>query len=636
MGNYSNLKYTWKDYQEDIAPIIDRIYLLYGGFSFITVLVQLFIRWEDVNALVINSSFCALLLGIYSFRKRINTHFKVIFLCTLASISIISSALYNGLAGTGFMTLLALILTISIFYKTWVSVFIAFLAVAGMIVLIILLSLGKIHYGMEVYERMNSLGLWFPTILTLISVIFICITSLNYLRTRMFSHLQNLYLLNQDLLKHQAKLKKLAHYDTLTGLPNRVKFFEDLLRAEGEDQLGSGFLVIANIRQFRLANLLLGTEQADEILEMLGQIFSRKIHSPHMGSRMMGDEFLFWIALEQRQELIESLRDLETAVKKELSTDVADGFAIEFSISAAFHGSGDSLKSSFSHVGLAQGYAKKGKSYVTFFEERMLQDLEQEMELLSKLKLAIERQDFTMYYQMQIETRTLNTAGVESLVRWKNRGSMVSPGVFIPIITKHNLTLPFGYMTIELVYQDIPLLFEKYGKHITVSINISPILFLSNGFIDYMESVNRKYGINPNTIILEITEDVFAEDQTRIQIIMEALRKKGFLISLDDFGTGFSSLSYLSNIALDEVKIDQSFIQRITEDKKQLSVVLSICSIADAMGFKVVAEGIETEEQLEALKEIGCHCIQGYYFSRPEPLSVICDHSAENVSSSSL
>lgn len=636
MSLYLNKKYSWKDYQEDIAPIIDKVYLLYGISSLVTCFIQVLIKYKDTQALIINATFSAVLLGIYIFRNRIKTQFKVLFICTLTSVSIVTSALFRGLMGSGSLTLLALVLIVSIFYRPWVSIFIASLAIAGTALLMIFLSLGKIHYGVEVYERMNSLGLWVPTILALIAVIFICITSLNYLRSKMFTHLEDLYLSSQELLRHQAELKKLAHYDSLTGLPNRVNLFESLYKAETERTLGEGFMVIANIRQFRLANLLLGTEQADEILEQLGEIFSKVISTPHFVSRLVGDEFLFWVALEQRPDLLAFLRVLEESVKNELSADIAEGFSIEFSFSAAFHRSGDSLKSSFSHAGLAQGYAKKGQSYVCYFEGRMLQDMEQEVEILGKLNQAIMKKDFTMYYQMQVETKTLKTVGVESLVRWKNNGSMVSPGVFIPIITKHNLTLPFGYMTIEMVYQEIPQLFEKYGETITVSINISPILFLSNGFIDFMESMNSKYKINPDTVILEITEDVFAEDQSKIQIILKALREKGFLISLDDFGTGFSSLSYLSNIALDEVKIDQSFIQRITEDKKQLSVVLSICSIADAMGFKVVAEGIETKEQLGALKDIGCHCIQGFYFSRPEPLLIFPHQSAENVSSSSL
>ncbi|PKA11638.1 histidine kinase, partial [Leptospira meyeri] len=247
--------------------------------------------------------------------------------------------------------------------------------------------------------------------------------------------------------------------------------------------------------------------------------------------------------------------------------------------------------------------------------------IEREQKLKNYLEKAINHKNFKIAYQEKVDISSKQTVGLEALARWSlPEFGNISPEEFIPIITKSELIVPFGKCIFEKTISHIPKLLDLYGKKIQISINISPIFFLYPNFNDYIIQYLSEHRINPKNIIFEITEDVFLDEIETIQKIVSELRSNGISVSLDDFGKGYSSLHYMQKIQFDELKIDKSFLDDIANSDRNFLLLESICHLADSLGLKTIAEGIENEEQLQRLKQTSCHVVQGYLYSRPQIL----------------
>ena len=241
------------------------------------------------------------------------------------------------------------------------------------------------------------------------------------------------------------------------------------------------------------------------------------------------------------------------------------------------------------------------------------------MQLL--LEKAVEHNEFSVVYQSKVNMRTKETVGVEALSRWETANiGEVSPEVFIEKLTKLNLIIPFSKKIITQILSDIPRLKREINPELLVSINISPVMFLEHNFVEYIMNALAEQQVEPGSIILEITEDVFVDDAEKIKQVFTELRSHGIGVSLDDFGKGYSSLSYISSFEFTEIKVDRVFIENICNDKRSYSLFQSICSIAAAYNYKVVAEGVEREDQISTILGAGCDIAQGYYFSKPKAL----------------
>lgn len=604
-----NNPFNWKKYLMDVEPIINRTYLIYGIFGLISTLVQYFYEYNDMKARFLNFFYGIICLLIYSFRKRIPVRFKVLFLSTLAFIGIFITQVVNGLLGTGFIQSVALLLTIIIFFRTRYALmmYALLLAIPGYLACGVIT--GRRIYSLEVLERMNSIGLWVPFLLNLAAIGLICIMAIDYFRREVFGQV--------------TKLERFAHYDPLSGLPNRSYFFESMEEREKKKQLEKGgALLLINLKQFRITNMLLGPELADEILRLTGEVISGGILGEHdLACRLMGDEFLIWtditddVSLDVLKERI--LVNTRKAVKAEMSQEVNLNFA-----AAYYEGGRDHIQAAYSRVVLAMNRAKaNGDGKLVFYCKKMKQGFEQESRLYEELSEAISAGEIEMFYHEQRSMDGEKVVGLESLARWKKkRGEYISPAVFVPLVNKYNLILPFGYLTMELVFRDLARLMEIYGPDISVSLNISPVLFLSTGFSDYLREQKEAFAVKDDVLVLELTEDIFVEDRELLARIFAELKDAGFRISLDDFGTGYSSLSYLGSIDFDEVKIDKSLVDNIDKDRKQLGVIEAICQLSGRMDFTIVAEGVEREEQMVRLREAGCHRVQGFLHSRPRPV----------------
>ncbi len=271
---------------------------------------------------------------------------------------------------------------------------------------------------------------------------------------------------------------------------------------------------------------------------------------------------------------------------------------------------------------MALTYAKGPvESNIIAYDKKLETSLKEDSFLRERLEDALYNSKFDVHYQAKVNTKTKEIVSFEALSRWYDTEiGMVSPTVFIPALEEMNRATHFGRIVIERVLAEHKSLCKKYGAHIRVSVNISPSHLIAPGFIEFVENAIEKSGVDPDRIIFEITEDVMIENFERAMAVFEKLRKIGIWISLDDFGSGYSSLNYLAKFDIDELKIDKSFVDQIEVNGKIDSMLEAIMQLALDYNINVVAEGVETPMQYAKLLEIGCDEIQGYYFSRPEPL----------------
>ena len=267
---------------------------------------------------------------------------------------------------------------------------------------------------------------------------------------------------------------------------------------------------------------------------------------------------------------------------------------------------------------------ESGRNSIAYFETPMLTDYIENVQMEDELKTAVETGSFELYYQPQFDSLSKKLRGVEALLRWRNqKGKMVSPSVFIPIAEKDGLIVQIGNWVLEEGIKAYKQWYDRYQYPMMLSLNISPIQYKRRDFVHTLLSLIEKYEIDPKLIELEITESVLIDDFDSVVDKLHTLKEYGIKISLDDFGTGFSSLSYLKGLPIDTLKIDKTFIDTVIDDTSTRVITESIIAMVKKLGCETVAEGVETPEQLEYLKGVNCDNIQGFLLGRPMPASEI-------------
>ncbi|MDD3205062.1 MAG: GGDEF domain-containing phosphodiesterase [Lachnospiraceae bacterium] len=260
-----------------------------------------------------------------------------------------------------------------------------------------------------------------------------------------------------------------------------------------------------------------------------------------------------------------------------------------------------------------------GKGSIQYFNSEILNDFLENVVIEHKLKEAMGMNCFFLCYQPQYCTKTHILRGVEALMRWRDiDGNIISPTVFIPIAEKNNLIIPIGDWVINESLKTYAEWKAKYHYSFKLSINISAIQYKRKDFVSKLLNALKKYKVDSNDVELEITESVLIEDFDDVIQKMIMLRDYGIAVSLDDFGTGFSSLSYLKGLPINTLKIDKSFVDTIMKDEPSRIIVESIISMAQRLGYETIAEGVETKEQYEYLKSIDCDTIQGFLIGKPK------------------
>lgn len=424
-----------------------------------------------------------------------------------------------------------------------------------------------------------------------------------------------------NLISQEKKIRHLAYYDQLSDLPNR-NMFKEHVNSRIEANVSRAHLILMDIKDFKFFNSILGNEFGDQLIGVIGLVLKKLSSEDIFIARLSGNEFALWIENSDDFQVKQIMNTFRGQFAEEIK-NIDFNQRIYFHISyCSYEEDGLDFESYYKKAAIALNFAKDNSPNKIFKFERVMADsIENEALIRNHLEKAILNKEFEIYYQNKVRIKDTKIVGVEALARWNSKIlGPISPAVFIPSIDKANLTTKFSKMIIEKVLKDYPRVEEKLSQNISVSINISPLFFFEKDFTSFIIKSISNSGVKAENVILEITEDIFINDFNSIQRIISELKSFGIRISLDDFGTGYSSLNYLKNLDLDELKIDKSLMQGILTDERDLKLLKAIELIAKAYGYSVVAEGIETNEQLEKIIEANFDIVQGYIYSKPEPL----------------
>jgi len=431
-----------------------------------------------------------------------------------------------------------------------------------------------------------------------------------------------------DVTKYKNQndeLTYMAYYDSLTGLYNRNYFVlslgEMVSKAEQNNAVVS--ILFIDVDDFRKVNDGMGILEGDEVVQSIGLSFKKMMDENLIISHFNSDIFCMAIYDPVGRRSVESIVD---KIREIMRTPIklVSGKEVTLTVSVGVAEYPESTNNYLELINLAEivmlKAKNKGKNNVQYYDKPIIDEFIGNIEIEKKMSKALKNQNFVMYYQPQYDTNTRELRGVEALVRWCDEdGKLVSPETFIPIAEKNGSILLLGDWIIEECLSDLSRWKEKHNnmEDFLLSINVSSIQFKNKNFVKYLISIIKKYGISPTTVELEITESVFIDNMEEIIHKMKLLKDFGIRFSMDDFGTGFSSLSYLRELPIDTLKIDKSFIDDVVTDGSTRTIAESIIDLSKKLGFDTIAEGVEQEVQYSLLKNIGCENIQGFYLGKP-------------------
>jgi len=415
-----------------------------------------------------------------------------------------------------------------------------------------------------------------------------------------------------------------AEHDALTGLPNRLLLNDRLGQAVAlAERHGCQVAVLfLDMNGFKHINDSLGHSIGDKLLQSIGARLANCVHAPDTVSRYGGDEFVVLLSeMRKPEDAAVAARKLLEALAETYSIDGRDlhvGTSIGVSI---YPDDGLDVETLIKNADLAMYQAKEnGYQSYQFFRPAMNVRAVERQSIEEHLRRALERQELTLHYQPKINLGTGAIIGAEALLRWTHpvRGA-VSPAQFIPVAEDCGLILPIGDWVLREACAQARA-WENAGlPAITMAVNVSALQFRKPNFLGDVHSALLETGLDPKYLELELTESALITRTESTASILTALRGIGVRVSVDDFGTGYSSLSYIRKFPLDALKIDQSFIRQITTIPDETTIVRAIISLGRSLDLRVIAEGVETRDQLDFLKAQGCDEAQGYYFSRPVP-----------------
>ena len=428
----------------------------------------------------------------------------------------------------------------------------------------------------------------------------------------------------------KSQNNKLLFSDMLTGLPNRLQLQSYLMHAintcKSNDKKGAVLLV--DLDDFKNLNDTLGHNVGDLYLKEIADRLQSNVRINDIVGRLGGDEFI--IILEHlspdETEAIRAVKLISNKILSKLSEPClldTHRYQGQCSIGVTlFGGTNVDVGNLLKQAEICMFEAKnKGRNNVQIFEPQMEQLVTNKASLLRDLQIAIKKKQLELYYQVQVDSAK-NLFGVEALVRWIHpQKGIISPIEFIPLAEETGLIVPIGDWVLDKACAQIKAWeLDPKTKDLVISINVSSKQIHDEKFPMLVRKAIQKHQINAKNLKLELTESSLLEDIEANATTMSLLKKDGVQLSLDDFGTGYSSLQYLKQLPLDELKIDRSFVKDITSDNQDRSIVKTIITLAESVGMSVLAEGVETEEQLEILVKNGCQRFQGYLFGSPVPI----------------
>lgn len=433
----------------------------------------------------------------------------------------------------------------------------------------------------------------------------------------------------------EEKIRFLAHYDSLTGLPNRQLFLEYVSQAIFTAQRDNSkvALLYLDLDRFKRINDTLGHSAGDKLLKEIANCLGDSVRSSDIIakasftkkpgvtlSRLGGDEFTILLTALAEEEhaarvahrILELLSHPVRIAGQEVYVSGSIGISI-------FPSDGDDVDTLLRNADVAMYHAKEnGRNTFQFFSEQMNNRAMERLNIETALKKGLERNELILYYQPQIDLRTGELAGLEALVRWLHpEMGLVPPSMFIPIAEESGLIVAVGEWVMFEACRQVRQWQDEGLTPIRMAVNISGLQFKQQSLIPVVQQALRQSGIEARYLELELTESSIMQNVDQVNETLVRLKEIGVHLSVDDFGTGYSSMSYLKRFPLDALKIDRSFVMDITTDPNDAAIIKAIIALARSLGLKTVAEGVETKEQLDFLRDEKCDSIQGFFISRP-------------------
>ncbi len=424
---------------------------------------------------------------------------------------------------------------------------------------------------------------------------------------------------DKDEIIHQQ-----AFHDALTGLPNRVLFTERLDQAlmDAHRNQNSLAVMFMDLDRFKTINDTLGHSVGDELLKEVSKRLQQCLRGDDTVARWGGDEFTLLLsnirsvedATITAERILNAFKDIVNIDRHEIYVNASIGIA-------CFPNDGQEAEILLQNADVALYQCKEqGRGIYQVYDAGMNSKATELFALQNDLRRALDRQEFELYYQPQINLQTDSVTGLEALIRWRHPDlGLVSPGTFIPLAEESDLIIQIGKWVLEVACQQVVEWQQSTGIPLSISVNLSARQFFDSTLVETIAQVLGQTQLDPQYLELEITETIAIKNISRAQSVLRQLQKMGIRIAMDDFGTGFSSLNYLTQLPLDTLKIDQSFIKRLTTDAKELEVINAVLSLGRGLHLSVVAEGVDTPEQLELLRSLKCETVQGFLISHPLP-----------------
>ncbi|MDY0190603.1 MAG: EAL domain-containing protein [Desulfuromonas sp.] len=432
--------------------------------------------------------------------------------------------------------------------------------------------------------------------------------------------IKNFFSISSDISQikeAEQQLHQLAYFDALTGLPNRQSFSQQLQqRLQHGDAACNLAVMVLDLNAFKMINESLGPVLGDKLLQMFAERVALCSAENTFLARIGGDEFAFIVDKQQVMTLVNQLfESVEApfvigAQRVSLTTGIGIAVAAEDGDTVC-----DLLKNA--NIALYSGKDIRRNSF-SYYQQAMSDKVFERITLAEMLREAVDNEEFELYYQPKMRIKDGMVVGAEALLRWHSRDGMVPPERFIPIAEQTGLIIPIGEWVLRQACRQAHI-WRLENIDFRVGVNLSPVQFSLEYLPQLVADVLTEEQLPAHALELEVTEGMILDDIEDTIRILQSLRELGIEISIDDFGTGYSSLSYLTRLPLDILKIDRSFMFEVPHSRDSTNVVLSILALARSLNLKVTAEGVETAEHVQLLRDNNCTYIQGYFYSKPLP-----------------
>lgn len=417
----------------------------------------------------------------------------------------------------------------------------------------------------------------------------------------------------QEILRHRAEI------DTVSGLYNRETFLEQTEKLLEKELDKEHFLISFDIDRFKLINKLFGNAEGDKVLRYIGDVLKELSRPGETYGRQNSDVFVACVSRNQ-EETVSLVKEIEHKMR---SYPLAFRFFLPTGIAPVPPGCGQPVSELCDRAIIARHKIKGNYlcSYL-FYEDYMSAAMDREHELIFSMEAALEKGQFEAYYQPKFDMRDGRIIGAEALARWNHPSlGMVSPADFIPLFEKNGFIIKLDEYIWEMVCRTIRAWLDMGITPVPVSVNVSRMHLYNKKFCQRVIEVCDQYKIPHHLLELEITESAFTDSPQELFPVMEVLQRAGFLFSMDDFGSGYSSLNMLKDIPINIVKFDLNFLKEARNGKQAgESILKNIIRLMKDLNVTILAEGVETKNQVEFLKAVGCYYVQGYFYARPMPM----------------